>query len=108
MLKRRPALGTEDVTGADARATDRAALIVRHPRRRGDGPRTGGLGLDNCFVAGRGAPGGPHRLVVPRLWSIQGALPRIFDLTRPAVTIVHQGRLSVSGPWFLGVGRSHR
>jgi hypothetical protein len=30
MLKRRPALGTEDVAGTDARAADRAALIVSH------------------------------------------------------------------------------
>ncbi len=51
LLKRCPALGTEDVAGADARATDRAALIVRHPQRRGDGPGPGRLSPGNRFVA---------------------------------------------------------
>src|SRR5687768_8706094 len=98
MLKRRPALGTEDVAGADPGAADRTAVVVGHPRRRGDGPRRGRLRPGNRFVAGRGAPGGPDRLVVLSVRRVERALPRVLDLTRPAVAVIRKRRLPVPRP----------
>src|SRR5215217_5606589 len=109
MLERRPALGTEDVAGTDMGATNRTALVVRHPRRRGDGPWPGRLGPGDRLVSGGVAPGGPDRLIVLRLRRIQGALPRALDLIRAAVAVVHDRGLPVSRPGFrVGVGRPDR
>src|SRR5918995_5814280 len=99
MLERRPALGTEDVAWADARAADCTTLIIAHPRRRGDGPGPGRLCLGRRFVTGRGAPGGPYRLIVLSARRIQGALPRTLDLSCPSMAIVDKRALPVSRPW---------
>lgn len=108
MLERRPALGTEDITRTDAGVTDRAALVVRDPRRRSDGPGRGWLGPGGRLAAGRGAPGRPHRLVALGAGPFLDGVPGSLDLIRPVVTIVDQCGLTVSRPGLrLGVRRSN-
>src|SRR3954466_14010928 len=97
MLERRSALGTEDVAGTDARATNRAALIIGHALRRGDRPRRSRLGPGHRVVAG-GAPGRPYRLIGLHLIRIQSPLPGTLDLVRPAVAVVHNRGLPLSRP----------
>src|SRR5215204_4653736 len=110
MLECRPALGTEDVAGTDAGATNRTALIIRHASRRGDRPWPSRLSLGDRIVGG-GAPRGPYRLIVLCQRRIQGALPRTCDvgLARLAVAVVHHRGLPVARPWLrLGICRSDR
>ena len=82
-LERRPALGTEDVAGPTrARQTaQRSSSVTPADEVTGQGPADSVLG--HRFVTGRGAPGGPYRLIVLSARRIQGALPRTLDLSSP-------------------------